>query len=285
MTRRLTRRLLGGAAALTGLALAALAYVYLASQAILDKRYPVPVATFHAPRTAEAVARGDRITLIAGCKGCHGDGLEGELFGHAPPDTAIYARNLRRLALVYSDGDFEHAIRHAVKPDGRGVIVMPSDAYTELDDSEIGAIIAYIRSLPVAAPDTPPPSIGLKTRLATLRGEGDIKPDILYFPEDQPALDLGPRFAKGKHIAATVCAECHGTDLKGYPGAAPDLVLVASYERADFFKLMRTGKGAGDREVGFMSRTARYRFKHFRDDEIDALYDYLATRGRTLTAN
>ena len=46
---------------------------------------------------------------------------------------------------------------------------------------------------------------------------------------------------------------------------------------------MRTGKAAGGRELKFMSPTARTRFAHFSDDEIAALYDYLAARGEKLS--
>jgi hypothetical protein len=48
---------------------------------------------------------------------------------------------------------------------------------------------------------------------------------------------------------------------------------VVSYERADFVKLMRTGKAAGNRELPLMSATARARFRHFSDDELNAVYD------------
>ena len=34
---------------------------------------------------------------------------------------------------------------------------------------------------------------------------------------------------------------------------------------------------------GFMSKTARLRFVHFTGEEIDAIYDYLAARGRKMT--
>jgi hypothetical protein len=59
----------------------------------------------------------------------------------------------------------------------------------------------------------------------------------------------------------------------------PDLRMVAGYERADFIRLMRTGRAAGDRELRMMSDVARGRYRHFTDDEIGAVYDYLHAVG------
>jgi hypothetical protein len=43
---------------LAGVALAAVLGVYLASQANLDRHYPLPAGVFHSPKTADAIARG-----------------------------------------------------------------------------------------------------------------------------------------------------------------------------------------------------------------------------------
>jgi len=47
----------------------------------------------------------------------------------------------------------------------------------------------------------------------------------------------------------------------------------------------RTGKAAGNRELPLMSTVARVRFRHFSDGELNAIYDYLAARGRKLTGS
>ena len=58
---------------------------------------------------------------------------------------------------------------------------------------------------------------------------------------------------------------------------------MASYDRGDFLKFMHTGKAAGNRELHMMSTVARVRMSKLTDAELNALYDYLAARGRKLT--
>ena len=270
--------------ALAGLIVIAIGYVAIASQIMLDKTNPVQTKAFHAPITAEAIARGAHLVTISGCISCHEDNLAGGLISGMPPDvpsSVLYARNLHLLAKSFSDTDFERAIRHGVRPDGKDVILMPSDIYSNFSDDEVASIIAYLRSLKPLGALTPEPRFGLVIRTLLVLG-------VLNSPENKPPLDLGPRYERGRHLGLIACAECHMTDFHGAPNnsfvPAPDLTLVAGYDRSDFFKLMRTGKAAGNREVGIMSRTARHRFTHLTDDEINAIYDYLFARGNKLTS-
>jgi hypothetical protein len=48
---------------------------------------------------------------------------------------------------------------------------------------------------------------------------------------------------------------------------------------------MRTGKAVGNRELPMMSAVARVRVSHLGDTDLNALYDYLAARGRKLTGS
>jgi len=77
------------------------------------------------------------------------------------------------------------------------------------------------------------------------------------------------------------------TNLSGTPKdlpPAPDLLIVDAYDPGAFRTLMRTGKAPGGREVGAMSQIARGNLSSFTDDEISAIYDYLAARAKIVTA-
>jgi cytochrome c553 len=116
---------------------------------------------------------------------------------------------------------------------------------------------------------------------------GKGKTGQTWFPLQKPALELGQKYERGRHLAMTACGECHTTELHGeippQPHHPPDLSIVAAYERADFLKFMRTGKAAGNRELPMMSAVARVRISHLGDADLNALYDYLVARGRKLT--
>ena len=82
--------------------------------------------------------------------------------------------------------------------------------------------------------------------------------------------------AWGRYLAMTACTECHGLDLRGFPGDdAPGLRVVAGYPDEAFEALLRTGRGLGDRELGLMGEVALSRFQHFTDEEIGALRAWL----------
>jgi len=229
------------------------------------------------------VARGSRLASVYGCADCHARTLQGAFIA----DFGVSSRNLTRLAASFSDADFERAVRKGLRPDGASVAeFMPSDGFQYMADGDVADIVAYIRSLKPGGRDIPFPTYDFKSRLGLLRGDSHM--DQFWFAQQRPALDLGARYARGRQLAMTACGECHMTALSGAPDflpppRAPDLSLVASYERADFVGLMRTGKAAGNRELPLMSATARTRFSHFSDAEVNAIYDYLAARGRRLT--
>jgi mono/diheme cytochrome c family protein len=271
-------------AAVVAVALVGVAYVYIASELIIDRHYPLPTSGIRAATDPAAIARGGRLAFVYGCADCHAHNLQGAFIA----DFGMRSRNLTMLATQFSDADFDRVIRHGLRPDGTSVAeTMPSDAFQYMSDADVSDIIAYIRSRPHAGEPISTPSYDWSTRLKFLSGAG--KTDAMWFPLQKPALDLGARYALGRQIAMVACGECHTTSLVGdlppQPHHPPDLSIVAAYERADFIRFMHTGKAAGNRELPLMSAVARVRISHLNDAELNALYDYLAERGRKLTAS
>ena len=269
-----------------GVAAFGVAALYIASQAIIGRTYPLPAPTFHSHATPDAIVQGEHLTQIAGCIDCHKRDLTGALFDDVP-GSAVWSRNLHGAGRTFSDADFDRAIRHGLHADGTSVFIMPSDCYAAFRDDELSAIVSYLRSLPPKGEEHPAAHLGLAARLSVLRG--DFKPDSAWLALDKLPLDLGPATAQGRHLTQIACAECHDTSLNGTPDdpylPTPNLSLVASYSREDFVHFMRTGKAAGNRELPVMSATARLRFSHFTGAELSELYDYLSARGRKLAEN
>jgi cytochrome c553 len=268
------------------IALVAAGIVYVSSDIILDYTYAFSRSKMHAAAVPGLAPTGAHLVKICGCADCHGDDLAGILFNDLPPGTVLWSANLPLLAKRYSIDDFDHAIRQGLRADGTSVVLMPSNSYAALHDEELAAIVAYIRSLPAKGEQHPPPVPGPIVRLGVMLGK--FETTRAAFDGKSP-LDLGPEYALGRHLAQISCSACHGNSLSGAPAigpmpARPDLALVAAYDRSDFLKFMRTGKAAGNRELVMMSDTARARFSHFTDTEANALYDYLAARGRVMAA-
>ena len=255
------------------------AYVWLLSEAILDRRYTLPRSLVVADSTPGGVERGARLVRLAGCTGCHGADLAGKRL-HLP--ILIRASNLRALTPRYSDEDFDRAIRRGLRPDSSSLWVMPSQAYLYVRDADIAAILGYLRTLKPAGATTPPPQFGKTAREKIARGE--LQPAADLSETQMPAIDLGPHYSGGRYIAMFSCGACHGTELNGSAdGRAPDLDVVTRYTRSQFFDLMRQGWSADGRRLKAMAPLASQRFHILMDWEIDPLYAYLTARAKAPT--
>lgn len=251
-------------------------YVYLASEAVIERRYTLPSSLIKSSEGADAIAHGKRFMTIAGCFGCHGDALTGKTL-RVTPDFSIASGSLRALGDSYTDGDLERAIRRGLTPDARAVWVMPSQSYAYMHEGDVEDIIAYIRSLPPAGALPSKPHFSFRTRRAILNGElvpASPNADQILTPPDE-----GPQFDGGRYLAMTACSVCHGGDLSGATdGSAPDLDVAAAYTREQFFDLMRRGWSRDGHHIPVMNKLAKTRYHILFDYEIEALYKYLVAR-------
>ncbi len=262
-----------------------LAWVWGQSEAHFTSFDPPPAFAAAIPTDAAAIAQGRHLALTRGCIGCHGDRLQGEVFDDDPIEGRAVAANLTRLVHDHGPAVFERALRHGIGHDGRALWSMPSYNFVALSDADVAALYAYARSLPVAATPLPAGWVGLP-RLAIALGDDAAIPAFLgKVPPLRWQRHPDPAVRRGEYLTMTSCTECHGFGLRGDdpfapPGkGAPDLAIVASYDKADFTRLMRTGKAAGNRELRLMSRVARARFVHWTDSEVEDLYAFLSALG------
>jgi len=267
-------------AALAVLLVTAVATVYALSERIVRRTYDEPLVAIAIPTDSASIAEGDRLSRIHGCRGCHQADLSGQYFEDDFLLGRIAAPNLTEAARKYSDDELVRIIRRGVRPDGRSVLAMPSEMFAPLTDQDLGAIIAYLRSVP------PVPGISRTMELGPLARLGLVtdkyfpatvlvqRTDSLtasgYFPSgEQPN-------AQGAYLARTSCTECHGLTLDGDFG--PNLQVATGYSREQFAHFFATGEALGGRELELMSKVARGRMDHLSDDEETALYAYLVAR-------
>lgn len=253
-------------------------WVWFASEAHL-KSFPETPKFIAAIRSDPAtLAQGEHIARTRGCIGCHGDRLQGAT--HNWGELSV-APNLAKYAREQSPVVFERALRHGIGHQGKAIYWMPSYNFTRLNDADVAALFAYLRSAPVVEEKLPRANLSWKLRLKLALGQDAAVP---AFIKQTPPLtfqaDPNPSVRRGEYLAMTSCNECHGFSLRGDspfdpPGKAPpDLIVVAAYDKADFVKLMRTGKAAGNREIRLMSPVARERFSHWTDQEVEDLYAF-----------
>jgi cytochrome c553 len=156
----------------------------------------------------------------------------------------------------YGEADWVRTIRHGVKPDGRPVMIMPSEDYNRLVDTDVAAIIAYARQLPPASGAKA--EVRLPTLVKALYAAGvvrDASEKIDHsLPPSLPVAE-GVTSEHGAYVANS-CIGCHGKQLAGgkIPGAPPDWPAAAKlspgpgsaldrYPTAEqFMAMLKTGK-------------------------------------------
>ena len=260
------------------LLLLAIAALYGGSEYMLRKRHPLAGKALTPPTDSASLAEGRHLAVLRGCLGCHGAQGQGQVFFDEPKIATIVAPNLTRAFATYSDTELDGIIRHGVRPDGRTVLGMPSEAFTRLRDEDFTRIIAFLRSLPRIDGPGRSVSVGPLGRLGLLTGQFSVGTKLVDEVTHAPAPVVPDSLAQGSYLAHTICTECHGANLEGDPGfMVPSLAIAATYSWPEFETLMRTGKARGDRELRLMSEVARVRFSQFTPVELQALYSYLKT--------
>ena len=274
-----------GAGTLLGLIVLVLIGMYTFGSSKVDRTYAVETAELAIPTDAASVAHGAHLARIHGCVDCHTNNLSGQVFLDIPPFRATAANLTRGRGGVggrYTAEDFDRAIRHGVKPNGRPVIIMPSAAFHQMSDADAAALIAYLQQLPPVDKELPPTEI---------RAPGRVMAAALFDPAMEvrtgraragAAPPVAPTAEYGSYLASITCAYCHGTNLRGntkppIQGSPPAPNLVArahGWSLPQFKQTLRTGMTPDGRRLDpeYMpfSLTAA-----MNDAELEALYAYL----------
>jgi mono/diheme cytochrome c family protein len=260
------------------LVIAAYAVVFGLSERILRHTYDVPAVSLTVPTDPESIEEGHRLAVIRGCfGGCHGKQAEGQVFFDDPIVGRVVAPNLTAAVHRYTDAQIANIVRNGLRPDGRSVIVMPSEAFVGMNDADLGRVIAFMKSLPPADGPAPEVSVGPLGRIGLITGKFRLAAQLIADTVPPPAAP-NEEAERGRYLARSICAECHGTSLQGDANpdfTSPDLRIVAAYSADAFTRLLRTGVPSSERELVVMGDRARTGLSHLTDPEIAALYTYL----------
>ena len=270
----------------TGIAIAGLlvvvaiaaAIVYALSERVLNRTWPVPAISLSLPSDPDSIAEGRRLAVIRGClAACHGKEGEGKVMFDNPVVARVVAPNLAEAARKYSPEQLAAIIRHGVRPDGRSMVVMPSEAYIALDDADLARIIAFMRTLPPSAGPQQTMAFGPMGRFGLVIGKFRMVARMIAETTTPPEVP-GDDAKRGRYLARSTCAGCHAPDLRGATTpefTSPDLAVVAAYNLDAFARLMKEGVAIGNRQMPTMTPASRDHFALLTDDEIRSLHAYL----------
>ena len=235
---------------------------------------------------ANTLSRPSEYARSATLKTWGGEVLEDDpVFGKLVPSNLISGKG--GIGGRYTDIDYVRSIRHGVGPTGKPLVLMPSEYFNNINDTDLGAIISYLKTLTPVDNELAETSLGPLGRVITLMDEalvpaGMIEHDAARPPDIEPAVT-----AEYGEYLALICSICHGDNLAGgsVPGESGDAPLapnltpkgaLSSWSGADFVTVLRTGTTPAGKRLDdeFMPWQ---RFKGLTDDELMAIWMYLSS--------
>lgn len=278
LPRRWPRVLALSVALLAGVVVVAAAALFVVAEWKLHCYRDVVSMPLSVAPSEDMVAEGERNFHIFGCFGCHGE--KGNILFDQPMVARVAAPDLREKLPLYDDAQLVDLIRRGVKRDGTTAIVMPTNTTGRIADTDLAALVSYMRTLPEPSGEAGPTiSIGPLGYAALALGKVPLS--AVDAPSEVPPRTR-PAGREGEYLVGAICRECHELDAvrdDGFGMVTPALrEIVPAYDPDRFRSLLRTGRGIGDRDLGLMSDVARLDLSHLTDGEIAAIYDYLADR-------
>jgi cytochrome c553 len=237
-----------------------------------------------------ALERGSYLYASRGCVDCHGANGAGRLFLDDGNGLRIAGPNITTgpggVVAGYRPEDWVLSIRHGVNPQGRPLMIMPSEDYNRLTDDDLASLIAYLRALPPTAGEGAVVELPLPVR--ALYGLGYIKDAAARIDHTLPPsapVPEGVTVAHGEYVAS-MCQGCHGAGLAGgrVPGSPPDWppaanltpgggTALALYPDADsLIAMFRSGRRPDGSAVKVMPFES---LSEMSDTDLRALHLYL----------
>ena len=260
----------------------------------VDRRIDVRVVPVpFAKPTPQVLQLGKYLFESRGCSECHGRDGAGRVVIDEP--GGIYVRSpdispaSTSMVANYTEADWVRSIRHGVDPAGRALLIMPSEDYNRMNDGDLAALVAYIRSLPPGRGTLG--EVRLPKVVRVMYGVGAFKDgyekiDHRLPPAQPVAVGVTPEH--GGYVA-TMCAGCHGPAYSGgrIPASPPDWPpasnltpgegsVMQRYPTVEAFTgMLRSGKRP---DGGQVSKVMPFEtLANLNDTDVRALYAFLNT--------
>jgi len=275
---------------LLGLVLAVGIVLVLLGNSRLNKTYDFPSSNIVVPTDEASVANGKH-WAEALCQGCHGSDLGGTVqWFKAGPLGTVDAANLTGgevgIGKEFTTDDYVRAVRHGIDREGKPIFMPAVFSTAYLSDEDLGAIIAYIKSVPPIDRKTNGEHF---TPLAKVLLTLGVLPQLPVEGVSHEIHITGPGKGAtaeyGEYVVNTHdCRLCHGQDLNGGPFPDPTITKIspnltpggelAAWTEEQFISAIRTGITPSGHELD----PAYMPWKDYRnldDDELKAIWLYL----------
>ena len=245
----------------------------------LYSRYPnvPPAGNFRIEATPERLARGKYLNdHVVGCTTCHTQrdwtrfsgpikqellGAGGEKFS-LDPTHALYSKNITPAAIgSWTDGELRRAVAEGVSKDGTALFpLMPYPHFGVMDEEDLHAVLAHIRSLKAIASPAPIPDRTLPFPLPLIVR---TMPRVAQH-QKRPAPE--DKVAYGRYMTRiALCSDCHTPiDAQGTP--LPGMDFAGGMEFTETGYRVRSANITPDADTGIGTWTEQQfidKFKGF----------------------
>ncbi len=274
---------------LVGLALILAAVFYLMGNARLNKVYDFPPSNIVLPTDAASIEYGKhRVESL--CAGCHGEDLSGIVnwFDGGPLgkiDSANLTSGEGGIGKEFTTEDYVRAIRHGINPEGKPIFMVAVPSTAHLSDEDLGAIIAYIKTVPPVDHKTNGQNFTLLAKTMAGAGVlGDLPVEVVSHDVHVTAPERGASIEYGEYLVNTNdCRVCHGQELAGGPSPDPTATWISPnltpggelgfWTEEQFINTIQTGVTPSGHQLSENMPWKDYRL--FYEDELKAIWLYL----------
>lgn len=249
--------------------------------------YPnVELAEYRIEATPDRLARGKYLTdHVVGCTTCHTQrdwakfsgpanverlGAGGDAFSLGPAGV-VYAKNITPAAIgSWSDGELLRAVTSGVSRDGTPLFpLMPYPHFGAMDQEDVHAVLAYIRSLKaIENSNIPERELNFPLYLIVRTIPKPANP--------QPRPPVSDKLAYGRYmLRSALCSDCHTPiDEQGTP--LPGMDFAGGMEIIETGHRVRSANITPDADTGIGTWTEQQfvdKFKAFENTPPAALSD------------
>jgi len=276
---------------LIGLLLVIGIVLVLMGNARLNKKYSFAPSNITIPTDAASIAYGKHRAETL-CEGCHGTDLSGiEKWFNAGPlgtvDSANLTAGVGGVGQEFkTDQDYVNAIRHGIDPEGKPIFMPAVVSTSNLSDEDLGAIIAYVKSVPPVDHKTNGHQFTPLAKIMLAAGVlGKLPAESVSHELHVTAPARGVTAEYGSYLVNTNdCHVCHGPNLNGGPYPDPTIKLISPnltpggepglWTEDQFLNTIRTGKTPSGHELN-PDHMPWQSYRNLTDDELKAIFMYL----------
>ncbi|MBI5965511.1 MAG: c-type cytochrome [Chloroflexi bacterium] len=279
---------------LIGLLLAVGVVLYFMGTARLNRTYDFPPSNIVLPTDAASIEYGrHRVETL--CQGCHGQDLSGvENWFDGGPLGTIDSANITTgeggVGVDFTTEDYVRAIRHGIDGKGKPIFMVAVPSTAHLSDEDLGAIIAYIMTVPPVDHKTNGQNFTPLAKILAAAGVlGDLPVEVVSHDVHVTAPDRGVSVEYGEYLVnINDCRVCHGQELAGGPSPDPTATWISPnltpggelgfWAEEQFIATLRTGVTPGGHQLNENMPWQDYAL--FYDDELKAIWLYLQSLPR-----